>query len=88
MKHKLIFLVAAVLVQPTVVLAQTQSLASVGLKCTDFKKNDDGTFSPTRTVSLPAGGARISLSPKDVVGPAPVAGFPLGAVINAQCNKH
>lgn len=89
MKHKLIFfIVAAALLQPAVVFAQGQSLTSLGLKCSDFHKNEDGTWSPAHMVSLPAGGARISLSPKDIVGPAPVAGISLGAMLNAGCTGH
>jgi hypothetical protein len=90
MKRKLIFLVgAAAFIQPAVVLAQGQSLASVGFKCSDFQKNQDGTWSPTHTVTLPAGGARISLSPKDSIKPgASVAGYPLGALLDAGCGGH
>jgi hypothetical protein len=89
MKNKLIFFaVAAALLQPAAVFAQAQSLTSLGLKCSDFHKNDDGTWSPTHIVSLPAGGARLSISPKDIIGPAPVAGIPLGAMLNAGCAGH
>lgn len=90
MKRKLIFLVAAAaLMQPTIVLAQSASLASLGLKCSDFQKNQDGTWSPTHTVAIPAGGARISLSPKDSIRPgASTAGVPLGATLNSECGAH
>lgn len=91
MTRKLIFLAAAAaLIQPTVVLAQSTppALASFGLKCSDFQKNDDGTWSPSRTVTLPTGGARLSLSKKDIIGPSPVAGVPLGVMINRECTGH
>lgn len=88
MNRKLVFLVAAAaFLQPAVALAQGQSLASLGLKCSDFQKNDDGTWSPTHTVTLPTGGARISLSKKDILGPKPMAGLPLGTMINSECLK-
>jgi hypothetical protein len=90
MTRKLIFFVVAVtLIQPTIVLAQNQSLASLGLKCSDFQKNQDGTWSPTHTVTIPAGGARMSLSPKDSIHPGgSMAGLHLGAALDSECGAH
>ncbi len=84
------FLVAAAaLMQPTVVLAEnTPSLVSLGLKCSDFQKKDDGTWSATHMLTIPAGGARMSVSPKDILGPTTsIAGQPLGTMVNIECDK-
>ena len=78
---------AAMLVQPSTVFAQKgQSLASLGLKCSDFQKNEDGTWSPVHTLTIPAGSARVSVSKKDVLGPnTSIAGQHLGVTVNTEC---
>jgi hypothetical protein len=89
MKRKLIFLAAAILIQPTIVLAAGQSLASIGLKCSDFQKNPDGTWSPTHMVTVSAGGAKISFSSKQIIGPdTRAAAYQLGVMVNIECGEH
>jgi hypothetical protein len=87
MQRKVLFLIAAAaFLQPSLAFAQAQSLVSLGLKCADFQKNEDGTWTPTHTLSFPAGGGRMTLSKKDILGPTTfIAGYHLGAMVNAEC---
>lgn len=90
MKREFIFLVTAALIQPTLAFAQKQqALATIGLKCADFHKNDDGTWSAVHTVTVPAGGTRFSISPKQILGPdTRVMAYPLGVMVNTECGGH
>jgi len=89
MNYKLIFLVAVASIQPTIVFAAGQSLASIGLKCSDFQKNEDGTWSPTHMVAVSAGGAKISFSSKQIIGPdTRAAAYHLGGMVNTECGGH
>ena len=67
--------------------ASAASAQSTGLNCQDFRKNNDGSWSPIRPVSiqLPSGG-NVVVGPGVTLRPGgQFMGFDLATVLNAQC---
>jgi len=57
----------------------------VPLSCRDFKKNEDGSWSPIRSIAL----GNVTLLPANhyKVGDV-LAGLPLPEMLNKQCVRH